>query len=665
MTYAPDGSTETALSFDAPAEAALERLSRLAYRVLGVSVVIASITIGNRTLLRRYSVSSDPEAAGEADFLSPWIARAVAEAGDAVVVADLRARERGADERTALRAGIVSYAAIPLRSAGGEVIGFVCAADRRSRPWSEEEIGTLHDLAAPVIAEMELRREMAERLRAERALSAAETRFRLLVEHSLVGIYVIGEERVLYANPKFAQIFGYAQSGILDRPVDALVGEEDRERMRENLRRCLAGEVDSVHCAFRGLHKDGGRVEVEVHGTRAEVAGSPSVIGTVLDVTGRRVAQAQLRRAERLASVGTLLGGVAHELSNPLTSIKSFAQLMLLDEHREEDREALLIVQKEADRAAKIVADLRLLARQTQEGDSDYAAVSLNEVAEHTLRLRRYSLQARNVEVRAELADHLPSVWADRGQLNQVVLNLIVNAEQALAEHPGARRLTVRTRASARGALLQVSDNGPGIAPAHLERIFDPFWTTKAPGEGTGLGLSLAHGIVTEHGGDLRVRSEPGGGASFTLEIPRSPVAPVPDGEVPDAERVSSLRILVVDDEPGIRRSLARYLARRGHRVDEANDGRGALWQLDRSGAAYDAVLADLRMPDLGGDQLFTELKRRGDGLADRLVFITGDAASPEAVRILAAAGAPVLLKPFELSRVAQLLEQREWTAAP
>lgn len=390
MTYPPDGSTETALPFDAPAEAALERLARLACRVLGVSVVIASITTGNRNLLRRCGESPNPEEAGEADILSPWIARGVAEAGGAVVVEDLRARERGMDERTALRAGIIAYAALPLRSAGGEVIGFLCAADDRPRSWSEEEIRTLHDLAAPVVAEMELRREVTE----------------------------------------------------------------------------------------------------------------------------------------RLASVGTLLGGVAHELNNPLTSIKSFAQLMLLDEHRDEDREALLIVQKEADRAAKIVADLRLLARQTREGESDYAAVSLNE-----------------------------------------------------------------------GALLQVSDNGPGV--------------------------------------------------------------------VPNAGRVPSLRILVVDDEPGIRRSIARYLARRGHRVDEADDGRSALWQLDRSGAAYDAILADLRMPDLGGDQLFTELKRRGNGLADRLVFITGDAASPEAVRILATSGAPVLLKPFELSRVAQLLEQREWTAAP
>jgi CheY-like chemotaxis protein len=210
------------------------------------------------------------------------------------------------------------------------------------------------------------------------------------------------------------------------------------------------------------------------------------------------------------------------------------------------------------------------------------------------------------------------------------------------------------------GATLFVVDSGPGIAIEHLDRIFDPFWTTKSPGEGTGLGLSLVHSIVTEHGGRIRVDSEPGNGAAFQVELPRMVDAQMPGGPT-DAQGMAAakpLRILVVDDEEPIRRTLHRYLKRRGHTVDGAGDGAEALRIIHAQAApSYDVVLSDLRMPGMSGDQLYTELRRRDVSWEERLVFMTGDVGSADAARVLAAAGVPVILKPFDLGDVAATLE--------
>ena len=366
-----------------------------------------------------------------------------------------------------------------------------------------------------------------------------------------------------------------------------------------------------------------------------------------------------LRRVERLASLGTLLSGVAHELNNPLASIKGFAQLLLLDERPEEDREALETIVRQATRAAKIVADLHVVARQNPRTGEPPGGVELNEVVRQVVELRRRIMESRGIEVREELSPGLPPVHGPRGELEQVVLNLLVNAEQSLAEHPGPRQVVIRTRPAGAGAVLQVVDSGAGIPAEHLERVFDPFWTTRDPGKGTGLGLSLVHGIVTAHGGEIRVESAPGEGAAFIVQLPRAPEI-APSAEPGVGEGVPRpLRVLVVDDEAPIRTSLVRYLERRGHRVDAAEDGREALRRVGESrDFPYDVVLADLRMPEVGGDRLLEALRGRPGAPDRRVVFVTGDAASEEAAEILAASGAPVILKPFDLAEVAVVVER-------
>jgi len=235
-----------------------------------------------------------------------------------------------------------------------------------------------------------------------------------------------------------------------------------------------------------------------------------------------------------------------------------------------------------------------------------------------------------------------------------------VNAEQAMDAVPN-RLLIVRTRATGPGVAIHIVDTGPGIPREYLDQIFDPFFTTKTRSEGTGLGLSLVHKIISEHGGEIHAESEVGRGAAFHIHLPRAVSAdPVTSRAVTDATASTRpLHILVVDDEPAIRSAISRYLRRRGHQVDVASEGTEALRiLLNPQAADYDVVLSDLRMPGLGGDQLLAELRAGGHGVERRLMFLTGEAAGGTTARMLADSAVPVIFKPIELVELAQRIEE-------
>jgi two-component system NtrC family sensor kinase len=271
-------------------------------------------------------------------------------------------------------------------------------------------------------------------------------------------------------------------------------------------------------------------------------------------------------------------------------------------------------------------------------------------------------LQVDDIAVALHLAPDLPTLWADPHQLHQVVLNLVTNAHQALRDVPVPRRLTLTTRTNPAGpsVSLEVADTGPGIPPAIQARIFEPFYTTKPLGIGTGLGLPLCQGIIEGHDGTISLQSQAGQGTVFRIELPVKAVAAVgpqlPMGETPPAGSELAAAILVVDDEPAVVRALAHLRRRTGHEVDTAANGRLALEKLQTR--AYDLILSDLRMPECDGPALYHALQHRHPQLCQRIIFLTGDTLGPEAQAFLEKVGTPRLTKPCRAAQVHQVVQQ-------
>jgi PAS domain S-box-containing protein len=374
------------------------------------------------------------------------------------------------------------------------------------------------------------------------------------------------------------------------------------------------------------------------------------------EIASREYAQAALVHREKLAAMGSLLASVAHELNNPLSVV-----MMQADFLREEASNGPLATHvteltQAAARCVEIVQHFLSLARQQP---PQYTRVALNAVVETAMKLLAYPLQVDGITVEQHLAEDLPVLWADPHQLQQVVVNLVTNAHQALRETAGPRRLMLTTLQdlAQQRVLLEVADTGPGIPPAVRERIFEPFFTTKPPGVGTGLGLPLCLGIVKGHDGTISVDSAAGHGTVFRVELPLRPVpADMPTSEPVALPTVTRKTILIVDDEAGITRALTYLLRRDGHTVETAANGRLALKKCQ--GQDYTLILCDLRMPELNGPGFYRELQRYHPHLCPRVVFLTGDTLSPEAQAFLEHTGAPRLAKPFTASMVRKAIQQ-------
>jgi len=368
----------------------------------------------------------------------------------------------------------------------------------------------------------------------------------------------------------------------------------------------------------------------------------------------RRQAEDALRQSEKLATMGQLLAGVAHELNNPLTVIVGFAGLLAAKLAGGPLGDSAQQITAAAERCGRIVRNFLALARKHP---PERKRVSLNQIVTDAVELLAYPLGADGVTTTLDLGADLPPLWADQHQLQQVVVNLLTNAHHALRDAP-ERRLTLATRYDrAQGrVLLRVADTGPGIPPEIQGRIFEPFFTTKPVGQGTGLGLSLCHGIVEGHGGSIRVESLPGRGAVFTVELPVERPAgdegPAPAAPPPPA--VAGLRVLVLDDEPAVTRLLEQFLSLDGHQVTTVCDAVAAREMLERD--RHDLIICDIRMPGLDGPGLYREVTRRWPAARPRFIFMTGDVLGAETRRFLEETGAPCLSKPFVLDDVRRIV---------
>ncbi|NLE77207.1 MAG: response regulator, partial [Chloroflexi bacterium] len=376
-------------------------------------------------------------------------------------------------------------------------------------------------------------------------------------------------------------------------------------------------------------------------------------------------AQTRLIQAEKLSAIGQLVSGVAHELNNPLTSVLGYAQMLVRNRQVSPDvQDDLQRIATQASRAAGIVRNLLDFAREQPPAKR---WISINDLLERTLALRSYELSVSNTSVIKRLEPTVPNTMADPQQMQQVFLNIILNAEQALVGHKGGGRLTVRTGVFAAPGTgeqvlrIEFSDNGPGIPGEILQRIFDPFFTTKDVGRGTGLGLSIAYGYVTEHGGLIWAENNnpPEAGATFYVELPilgpETVVHPVDERVIADPPEVVG-RILVVEDEELVASLFQRVLQARGYQVWLAADGRQALEML--RAREYDLVISDVKMPGMNGTDLHGELRRLQPILADHTIFITGDTVSRETRQFLEQAGVPHLTKPVDLDAMEQAVSQ-------
>lgn len=353
----------------------------------------------------------------------------------------------------------------------------------------------------------------------------------------------------------------------------------------------------------------------------------------------------QLLQAEKLATLGELIAGIAHELNNPLSAMVGHAQLLRMN-HRDPATAARVDkILEAAQRSTRIVRNFLTFARKHK---SEKAAVSINDLITKTLEFLAYQLRVTNVEVQTALSPDLPTIAGDPNQLQQVLINLVNNASQAMAAAKGQGTLRVASELAADRATIRitVADDGPGIPPDFLGRIFEPFFTTKPPGEGTGLGLPIAKGIVAEHGGTIQVESEPGRGTTFVLTLPVSDAAPAPPASAESRPVPAGLRVLVVDDEAAIRDLIAEALATQGSRVETAASGRETLEVLASSPA--DVLVLDMTMPEMTGSELWKQIKGRDPALARRTVFCTGDVAREDVGAFIEATGCPLVRKPFE-----------------
>jgi two-component system NtrC family sensor kinase len=485
-------------------------------------------------------------------------------------------------------------------------------------------------------------------------LVRSESRYRHLFEAASDAIMTFDAlGRFTTVNGAAEQISGYAREELIGKFFGPLLATEAVPRALLEFRRALSGQAGQFETTM--LHKSGERRHLTVN--YACPQRSREVICMIRDGTAEKQLQQQLLQSEKMAAIGQLVSGVAHELNNPLASISAFAQLLMMDGSlTSEQRHSADVVRSEAKRAARIVHNLLTFARQHK---AEKTAANLNNVLYDTLELRTYELNVRGIQVAREFDEQAPPVtMVDVNQLQQVLLNLITNAEQAMEERDHRHHcLTLRTRTLADVVRIEVEDTGTGIPQGQLHEIFNPFYTTKPTGKGTGLGLSISLGIVGEHGGRIWAENT-SRGARFIVELPRlacedrTALSLVPALEPP---RPQPLRILVADDEEALRVALERFLSTAGHEVVAVGSGSEAIWR-GEGDEEFDVVLLDLRMPDVSGQQVFERWQVERPELSERVVFITGDIVSADLQGFLRRAGRPYIAKPFEFSAIIDVL---------
>jgi signal transduction histidine kinase len=485
--------------------------------------------------------------------------------------------------------------------------------------------------------------------------------FEAVHEGVYIGLLGLRETKTLAANPHLKLMFGYAAEAkdTAVRPFDAdrFIDPQARGAFIDRLR--AEGAVTDYLLRLRRVDNSPVWVEVTAHSDAPTKDGSVRIDALVRDVSERKKLEDQTRdlyhqllQAEKLAALGQTISGVAHELNNPLATILTWAERLSqrpATEIDEKTRRGLETILSESERAARIVRNLLTFARKRQ---STRTMIDLNHVVRDTLSLRSYEQRVTNILIVDALAAGLPQVFADAHQIQQVLLNLVINAEQAMLSANGRGTIVLRSwhDVDREAVILEINDDGPGIAEDVQKKIFDPFFTTKEVGKGTGLGLTVAYAIVQEHGGRIRIASKPGAGASFFVDLPVSGTPldqAVKTAQPVNLEALLGSTVLVVEDEPALAAAVSEALTDAGFAVDRAGNGEEALRRV--SAKTYDLIVCDLKMPKVDGIRFHKKLTTSNPDLARRVIFVTGDVVGTDAEQFLQDSGCRWLAKPFRL----------------
>lgn len=524
-----------------------------------------------------------------------------------------------------------------------------------------------YDEQGDLVGNIVIFRDVTALAKAQARLAESEERYRFLVEHSPFGLLIaeIPSGRILYNNRQLADIFGYEERRGGELTMWDVLDPSEFAIAQKRLAQHLEGNAPPQGHIYTGKRKDGSRIRFRITASLAQNEGKTVYQGIVSDVTNEEMMERQLQQAQKMEAVGTLAGGVAHEFNNLLMAIRGYSQLLIARQDLDSAaRDSLEKISQTTSRAADL-ANTMLSFSRPETGRKK--PIDLNQAIQNVRGLLKGTLPP-SIEQKVELASELPLLMANPNQLEQVFLNLAVNARDAM---PSGGVLTLQTkwrkadqrfRATRNWATediyaeVVVTDNGQGMSEEVQARIFEPFYTTKETGKGTGLGLFVAYSIVTNHGGGIEVESSPGKGARFHIFLPA-------DAELkPDEMGAKSSdepplghgqRLLVVDDEASLREITREALEASGYQVVEAKNGREALDKYEEQmldGREFDLVLLDLAMPVMDGAACFykiTSLNPRA-----KVIIATGQAHNTTGLENLPVHPAGIIKKPFDLSQL-------------
>jgi|Deesub1362B_J571_1020462.scaffolds.fasta_scaffold05785_2 PAS domain S-box-containing protein len=501
--------------------------------------------------------------------------------------------------------------------------------------WAELNVSAIRDESGEIAFHEGSIDDITPRKVALKALQESEEKFRTLVNFSSDGIYVAQDGKIVFTNPRIHEWLGYTAEEITSPDFDILsiIEEKDRPVLEERWEAFQRGDYEPRQFSFTALTREGKKVDVEVFEARITWEGRPAILGTLRNVTERNRLEAQLRQAVKMEAIGRLSGGIAHDFNNLLTIINGYSE-MLLNTLSPEDpiRNDVLEIHKAGVRAAELTRQLLAFSRRHP---MEFRVMNLNDVVRGLEKMLRRVI-GEHIQLHIQTQKDLWNIKADPGQMEQVIMNIVVNARDAM---PDGGTLTIRTENAILDAeyarshpgveageyvLLTIADTGIGIAPDIQDKIFEPFFTTKQIGEGTGLGLSTAYGIVRQTGGHIRVYSEPEKGSTFLIYLPRTKEElehPIPKEGLEHVPRGNET-VLVVEDEDIVLRLVVKVLTRLGYRVLTARTGRQAVELLKDESRKIDLVLSDVVMPEMSGSRLVEEVEKCCPDT--RILFMSG-----------------------------------------